>query len=168
MSDASQTISIDGSRKLRSSVAMSLVLAAASGLPAFAQVSPNQASADPVPSEAPSADEPQPLAYLDGTDNRAAGSLSIELDVWIESQQMRETATCLHRFLHANPQRRSTVIRMSAQSAHDGAVAASSRTTVASVGRGALSTTQGEFSTEVVTVRAGVGGPQEDPGIILR
>ena len=31
-----------------------------SGLPAFAQVSPDQASADPVPSEAPAADEPQP------------------------------------------------------------------------------------------------------------
>ncbi len=65
MSDASNAIIIDGPRKLRSSVAMALVLAAASGLPAFAQVSheqisPEQASADPVPAEAPSADEPQP------------------------------------------------------------------------------------------------------------
>ena len=36
------------------------------------------------------ADEPQPLAYLDEASNREAGALSIELDVHVESQQMRD------------------------------------------------------------------------------
>lgn len=35
------------------------------------------------------AGEPQPLAYLDDAGNRERGALSIELEVWIESQQMR-------------------------------------------------------------------------------
>ena len=35
------------------------------------------------------ADEPQPLAYLDGEANRAQGTLDIQLDVLLESDQMR-------------------------------------------------------------------------------
>ena len=35
------------------------------------------------------ADEPQPLAYLDGDANRAQGTLDIQLDVLLESRQMR-------------------------------------------------------------------------------
>ncbi len=35
------------------------------------------------------ADEPQPLAYLDGEANRAQGTLDIQLDVLLESAQMR-------------------------------------------------------------------------------
>ena len=35
------------------------------------------------------ADEPQPLAYLDGEANRAHGTLDIQLDVLLESAQMR-------------------------------------------------------------------------------
>ena len=35
------------------------------------------------------ADEPQPLAYLDGEANRAHGTLDIQLDVLLESNQMR-------------------------------------------------------------------------------
>jgi outer membrane receptor for monomeric catechols len=60
MSDASQTISMDGSRKLRSSVAMALVLAR-SLRPACLRAGFSRSGfADPVPSEAPAADEPQP------------------------------------------------------------------------------------------------------------
>ncbi|MDO9359021.1 MAG: fumarylacetoacetase [Polaromonas sp.] len=36
------------------------------------------------------AGEPQPLAYLDDTGNRERGALSIELEVSVESQQMRD------------------------------------------------------------------------------
>ncbi len=46
-----------GPARLRSGAAMALVLAAAAGLPAFAQV-----SAGPAPADAPAADEPQPAA----------------------------------------------------------------------------------------------------------
>ena len=34
-------------------------------------------------------DEPQPLAYLEDASNRAKGALSIELEVFVESEQMR-------------------------------------------------------------------------------
>ncbi len=54
MSDDQSATSLDGSRRLRSSVAMALVLAAASGLPAFAQIAANT-----VPAEAPATDAPQ-------------------------------------------------------------------------------------------------------------
>jgi fumarylacetoacetase len=48
------------------------------------------------------ANEPQPLAYLDHADNRATGALSIELDVWVESQQMREQGLSASQVSHTN------------------------------------------------------------------
>jgi fumarylacetoacetase len=36
------------------------------------------------------ADEPAPLAYLDHADIRAAGAIDLQLEVWLETQRMRE------------------------------------------------------------------------------
>lgn len=47
-------------------------------------------------------DHPQPLPYLDDPRNRASGSLSIELDVLIESQHMREQGLAPSRISHTN------------------------------------------------------------------
>ena len=48
------------------------------------------------------ADEPQPLAYLDDVGNRTHGALSIELEVHIESQQMREQGLAPSRITRTN------------------------------------------------------------------
>lgn len=48
------------------------------------------------------ADEPQPLAYLDGARNRAQGALSIELEVHIESRQMRDKGLAPSRITRTN------------------------------------------------------------------
>jgi fumarylacetoacetase len=48
------------------------------------------------------ADEPQPLAYLDDTGNRAQGALSIELEVLIESAALREKGLAPARVSHTN------------------------------------------------------------------
>jgi fumarylacetoacetase len=36
------------------------------------------------------ADEPQPLPYLDSADNRACGAFDIDLEVWLQTDRMRE------------------------------------------------------------------------------
>ncbi|MEO8543818.1 MAG: fumarylacetoacetase [Burkholderiaceae bacterium] len=36
------------------------------------------------------ADDPQPLPYLDSPDNRAHGAIDIELEVWLQTAQMRQ------------------------------------------------------------------------------
>ena len=43
------------------------------------------------------ADDPQPLPYLDCPDNRAQGAFDIQLEVLIETQQMRELRSPPHR-----------------------------------------------------------------------
>jgi fumarylacetoacetase len=48
------------------------------------------------------AGEPQPLAYLDDAGNRKCGALSIELEVWIESQQMRAQGLPASRITRTN------------------------------------------------------------------
>lgn len=48
------------------------------------------------------ANEPQPLPYLDDARNKAQGTLSIELDVLIESQQMREQGLSASPVSHTN------------------------------------------------------------------
>ena len=52
------------------------------------------------------ADDPQPLAYLDSTENRQQGAFDIQVEVLIETQQMREQARppqrlCLTSYRHA-------------------------------------------------------------------
>ncbi|GAA5235030.1 fumarylacetoacetase [Verticiella sediminum] len=54
-----------------------------------------------LPFERPAA-EPQPLAYLDDPRTRREGALSIELDVLIESQRMREQRLAPSRVSHTN------------------------------------------------------------------
>ena len=51
-------------------------------------------------------DDPQPLPYLDSTDNRSQGAFDIQLEVLIETLRMRELALpphrlCLTSYLHA-------------------------------------------------------------------
>lgn len=48
------------------------------------------------------ADEPQPLAYLDDPRNREEGALSIELNVHIETRQMREQGLAPSRITRTN------------------------------------------------------------------
>ncbi|MGQ2981184.1 MAG: fumarylacetoacetase [Polaromonas sp.] len=48
------------------------------------------------------ADEPQPLAYLDDAGNRERGALSIELEVLVESQQMRAQGLAPSRITRTN------------------------------------------------------------------
>lgn len=48
------------------------------------------------------AGEPQPLAYLDDAGNRAHGALSIELEVFVESQQMRDQGLPPSRITRTN------------------------------------------------------------------
>ena len=48
------------------------------------------------------ADEPQPLAYLDDAGNRAHGALAIDLEVFVESQQMRELGLAPSRITRTN------------------------------------------------------------------
>lgn len=48
------------------------------------------------------ADEPQPLPYLDEAGNRAQGALDIELEVLIESAQMRSQGLAPSRVSHTN------------------------------------------------------------------
>jgi fumarylacetoacetase len=48
------------------------------------------------------ADEPPPLAYLDGAEQRAAGAFDLELEVWLETARMRAAGGAPQRLSHAN------------------------------------------------------------------
>jgi fumarylacetoacetase len=47
-------------------------------------------------------DEPAPLAYLDAAGNREAGAIDLELEVWLESERMREAGLAPVRLSHSN------------------------------------------------------------------
>jgi fumarylacetoacetase len=46
--------------------------------------------------------DPAPLPYLDSATNRAAGAVAIELEVWLETQRMRERGDPPARLSHSN------------------------------------------------------------------
>ncbi|HKT73690.1 MAG TPA: fumarylacetoacetase [Steroidobacteraceae bacterium] len=46
--------------------------------------------------------DPEPLAYLDAASVRQAGALDVELEVRVESQQMRAAGAAPHRLSHSN------------------------------------------------------------------
>ncbi|RZI88125.1 MAG: fumarylacetoacetase, partial [Variovorax sp.] len=48
------------------------------------------------------AGDPQPMAYLDGADNRAAGALDITLEVYLQTAKMREAGTPAVRLTRGN------------------------------------------------------------------
>ncbi|MFT7115882.1 MAG: fumarylacetoacetase [Rhodoferax sp.] len=48
------------------------------------------------------ADDPQPLAYLDSPANRAQGAIDIELEVWLQTAQMRAAGQVGERLSRAN------------------------------------------------------------------
>ena len=48
------------------------------------------------------ADDPQPLPYLDAPGNRSHGSLSIELEAWLQTEAMRAVGQGPVRLSHAN------------------------------------------------------------------
>jgi fumarylacetoacetase len=48
------------------------------------------------------ADEPQPLAYLDAPANRSAGSIDIQLEVWLESERQRASQAPAARLSHTS------------------------------------------------------------------
>lgn len=53
------------------------------------------------PFRRPSGD-PAPLPYLDAAENRAAGVLAIELEVWLETLHMRDRGAAAFRLSHSN------------------------------------------------------------------
>jgi fumarylacetoacetase len=48
------------------------------------------------------ADEPPPLAYLDGAELRRAGGFDLELEVWLDTAQMRARGLAAQRLSHSN------------------------------------------------------------------
>ena len=48
------------------------------------------------------AGHPQPLPYLDGAHNREAGAIGIELEVWLQTAQMRQARHGGDRLAHSN------------------------------------------------------------------
>jgi len=48
------------------------------------------------------AEDPQPLPYLDGAYNRAAGAIDIVLEVWLQSARMREAGLQAQRLMRSN------------------------------------------------------------------
>jgi fumarylacetoacetase len=54
-----------------------------------------------VPFTRPAAD-PQPLSYLDSQQNRLTGAISIELEVWLQTAQMRQAGQAGERLSQAN------------------------------------------------------------------
>jgi fumarylacetoacetase len=48
------------------------------------------------------ATDPQPLPYLDSLENRAAGAIGIELEVWLQTAQMRQAGQLGERLSQAN------------------------------------------------------------------
>jgi len=46
------------------------------------------------------AEDPQPLAYLEGADLRRAGALDLQLEVWIQTEAMRSAGSGPHRLSH--------------------------------------------------------------------
>ncbi len=67
------------------------------------------------------ADEPQPLPYLDGPGNRAAGGLDIELVVLLETRAQRERGQLAHRLSASNFRHQYwTIAQMVAQHTNGG------------------------------------------------
>jgi fumarylacetoacetase len=48
------------------------------------------------------AGEPQPLPYLDSSDNRAQGAFDIDLEVWLQTAKMREAGHAGERISRSN------------------------------------------------------------------
>jgi len=48
------------------------------------------------------AGDPQPLPYLDSPANRAAGAIDIQLEVWLQTQAMRDAGLPPHRLSRSN------------------------------------------------------------------
>jgi fumarylacetoacetase len=48
------------------------------------------------------AEHPQPLAYLDSVENRTAGGIDIQLEVWLESARQRANGTPATKLSHTN------------------------------------------------------------------
>lgn len=48
------------------------------------------------------AGDPQPLPYLDGHDNRAAGAFDVVLEVWLETPAMRQAGSGPQRLMQSN------------------------------------------------------------------
>ncbi|MDR7305404.1 fumarylacetoacetase [Rhodoferax saidenbachensis] len=49
-----------------------------------------------------SADDPQPMAYLDSANNRSAGALDVQLEVWLQTPTMREAGSAGERLSQSN------------------------------------------------------------------
>ncbi|MES2415431.1 MAG: fumarylacetoacetase [Pseudomonadota bacterium] len=49
-----------------------------------------------------SANEPQPLPYLDSEENRQRGSLDLKLEVWLQTKQMRANGQSHERLMQSN------------------------------------------------------------------
>lgn len=49
-----------------------------------------------------SADDPQPLAYLDSLPNRSAGALDVQLEVWLQTPAMRAAGSAGERLSQSN------------------------------------------------------------------
>ena len=49
-----------------------------------------------------SADDPQPMAYLDSEANRSAGALNVQLEVWLQTPAMRAAGTAGERLSQSN------------------------------------------------------------------
>lgn len=49
-----------------------------------------------------SADDPQPLAYLDSAPNRSAGALDVQLEVWLQTPAMRAAGSAGERLSQSN------------------------------------------------------------------
>ena len=47
-------------------------------------------------------EDPQPLPYLDGSANRASGAIGVELEVWLQTAQMRAAGHAGDRLMHSN------------------------------------------------------------------
>ncbi len=46
--------------------------------------------------------DPQPLPYLDGAFNRAAGAIAMQLEVWLQTARMRQAGEAAVRISHSN------------------------------------------------------------------
>jgi fumarylacetoacetase len=49
-----------------------------------------------------SADDPQPMAYLDSAHNRSAGALEVQLEVWLQTSAMRAAGSAGERLSQSN------------------------------------------------------------------
>jgi fumarylacetoacetase len=54
------------------------------------------------PPTTPTADDPDPVPYLDSADNRRQGALNIQLEVWLQTAAMREAGQSALRLTRGN------------------------------------------------------------------